>query len=69
MTRQELDEELVVQGKTAEMEFLKKWQVYEYADYSEAWANSGKRPISTKWVCTNKGDDQAPNVRCRWVAR
>ena len=69
LTRQELDEELVVQGKTAEMEFLKKWQVYEYAEYSEAWTRSGKRPITTKWVCTNKGDDAAPNYRCRWVAR
>ncbi len=48
LTRQLFDEELVVQGKTAEMEFLKKWQVYEHAEYSEAWARSGQRPINTK---------------------
>ena len=28
-----------------------------------------EKTISTRWVCTNKGDDTAPNVRCRWVAR
>ncbi len=69
LTHQLLDEELVRQGKEAEMSFLRQWQVYEYVTYDEAWAMSGKRPISTKWVCTNKGDDVSPNVRCRWVAR
>ena len=69
LTRQALDEELVRLGKAAEMDFLRQWAVYEHATYEEAMAETGRRPISTKWVCTNKGDDLAPNVRCRWVAR
>ena len=69
LTKQLIDEELVVQGKMADMEFLHLWKVYEYTDYDEALAETGRRPISTRWVCTNKGDDLAPNVRCRWVAR
>ena len=69
LTNQLLNEELVIQGKEAEMKFLHKWAVYEYADYAEAHAETGKRPISTRWVCTNKGDNITPDVRCRWVAR
>ena len=69
LTRQILDSELVKAGKAAEMDFLRQWTVYEYATYAEAMAETGRKPISTKWVCTNKGDDTTPNVRCRWVAR
>ena len=69
LTKQLLNEELVIQGKEAEMKFLREWAVYEYADYAEAHAETGKRLISTRWVCTNNGDDITPNVRCRWVAR
>ncbi len=69
LTRQLLDEEQVIQGKETKMTFIHQWRVYDYADYSEAYDRTGKKPISTKWVCTNKGDDMAPNVRCRWVAR
>ena len=29
----------------------------------------GRRPISFRWVETNKGDDDTPNVRSRLVAR
>ena len=29
----------------------------------------GKRPISVRWVETNKGDDESPNIRSRLVAR
>ena len=41
LTRQVLDGHLVVQGKTAELEFLRKWHVYEYTEYSEAWEKRG----------------------------
>ena len=40
LTRQVLDDNLVVQGKTAELECLRKWHV-EYAEYSEAWEKRG----------------------------
>ena len=69
MTKQVLDEDLVVEGKTAEMQFIYQWRVYDYADYAEAQAETGRKPISTRWVCTSKGEYMAPNIRCRWVAR
>ncbi len=69
ITGQRLPPELIKQGRALEMEFLGKWEVYSYASYDECLTKTGNRPIKTKWVQTNKGDDVAPNVRCRWVAR
>ncbi len=43
LTRQIIDEELVRQGKLAEMEFLRQWTVYEYATYDECMAETGKK--------------------------
>ena len=30
---------------------------------------TGANPVSTKWVDINKGDEQNPEIRCRWVGR
>ena len=35
----------------------------------EARRVTGREPISTKWVDTNKGDDKIPNTRARWVGQ
>ena len=35
----------------------------------EARRETGKPPISVRWVHTNKGDDLHPNMRARLVAR
>ena len=35
----------------------------------EAIARTVRKPISVRWVETNKGDDAQPNVRSRLVAR
>ena len=64
-----LDPEIVIQSKEVEMQFIRQWQIYDYTDYNEAYDETSKAHISTKRVCTNKGDDAAPNIRCRWVVR
>ena len=33
------------------------------------WQNTGKKPIGVRWVDTNKGSEEVPDVRCRLVAR
>lgn len=69
ITGQRLDPELVAAGHQLEITFLREWHVYDYADLEECLQRTGAKPISTKWVQTNKGGDIAPNIRCRWVAR
>lgn len=49
--------------------FLKKKDVWTKVPRSEALARTGKAPISVRWIDTNKGDDDTPNIRCRLVAR
>ena len=43
--------------------------MWEVVSTAECRRVTGKGPISVRWVCTNKGDMEHPNVRCRLVAR
>ena len=43
--------------------------LYEYAPIQECIDVTGKPRVSTKWVRTNKGTREQPEVRCRPVAR
>ena len=38
-------------------------------DLEECWKLTGRAPIRSRWVDINKGDDQRPNYRSRWVAQ
>ena len=38
-------------------------------DVNDCWEKTGKRPVTVKWVDTDKGSEEAPNIRCRLVAR
>ena len=35
----------------------------------ERFDKTGEAPISTRWVDVNKGEDDNPNYRSRWVGR
>ena len=59
---QKLPADLVAQGRALEMEFLEKWRVYDWATYAECTTATGKRPIKTKWVQTNKGNDKPKHL-------
>ena len=43
--------------------------VYVKVPEAECWKNTGKAPISTKWIDINKGDSTNPKYRSRNVAR
>lgn len=64
-----LDKTLVSAARKIEMEFFKKMKLYEYSTVEECWRVTGKAPIGTRWVDTNKGDSRNPDVRCRLVAQ
>ena len=48
------------------MQDRKKWTV---KPVQECWDRTGKDPVSTRWVDTNKGGAEAMEVRSRMVAR
>ena len=69
LTGQPLPEDLVRQGRKLELDYFCEKQVWVKRPYAEARQRTGKAPISVRWVDTNKGDNECPNVRCRLVAR
>ena len=69
VTGQPLPEALVRAARQLELDYFKKKHVWDKVPRSEAWARTGKPPITVRWIDTNKGGDDTPNVRCRLVAR
>ena len=65
----ELPPRLVMAAAEEEVEFMRKIELYEVVSLEECYADTGASPISTKWARTNKGTEQAPDIRCRLVAR
>ena len=57
---------LVVKAKEEERAFIEKMGVFDVVDRASA---RGRRVIKTRWVVTNKGTEEAPNIRARWVAQ
>ena len=57
----------VIRARMEELEFF-KMKVYRKVKRKDALA-SGSKLISTKWVDTNKGTNECPNIRCRLVGR
>ena len=60
----ELDKELMIKARRAEIQFFKKLGVYSKVDREKHM-----KVITTKWVDTNKGDKEEPNYRARLVGR
>ena len=61
--------DLVRKAREEEMGHMKD-KIFKVVQRSEAWRVTGKAPISTKWVDTDKTHGTGePMVRSRWVAR
>ena len=65
-----LPEKLVTAAKMEEVQAMESvWDVWGVVPVDEAWKVAGRRPIGGKWVCSNKGDRENPDVRARWCAK
>lgn len=64
-----MDAKKVREARAEEIEFMKGIPLYEEVEIEECWAETGRGPISTKWVDVNKGSEENQEVRCRLVAR
>ena len=56
-------------GREEEVKYMMARGIWKEVDVDEAWAKTGKGPVSVRWVDTDKGTEGKPNVRCRLVAR
>ena len=65
---EEFDPVLVHRAKMEEKDFIDKMGVYDVVPRTAA-AEKGCRVIRTRWVTVNKGSDDAPQLRARWVAQ
>ena len=65
-----LESEKVRKARLEELRYFRKMKVYEKCDIRECWANTGKNPIKTRWIDTNKTNDPVDeNYRSRLVAK
>jgi len=56
-------------ARREEIDFMESWKVWNEVPTSKCWESTQKPPLDGRWVDVNKGDDQNPDVRCRWVAK
>ena len=64
-----LDGELVARARREEIEYMKKRGIWEVVPLGECWRRTGKAPVGVRWVDTNKGNEEIPEIRSRLVAR
>ena len=64
-----LDPRLVQAGEAEELQRFAKMGVYGYADRQAAYDDPDGVFVNVKWVRTNKGTKQKPQVKCRLVAQ
>ena len=63
-----LDSKLVHNARAEELSWVKSEGIYKRVPLSEC-TSKGLKPVTTKWIDLNKGDDNNPRYRSRWVAR
>ena len=69
LTGQVLKDELVTKARRTELDFFHSKGVWVKQSIARARQQTGKAPISVRWVDVNKGDDLNPRYRSRLVAR
>ena len=56
-------------ARRKELDYFSSKEVWALRKISECRSRTGGPPSSIRWVETNQGDDQCPNIRSRLVAR
>ena len=64
-----LKSNLVREAREDERQGCISANVFTKVPIRECWDSTGEAPISTRWIDINKGDDEHPNYRSRWVGR
>ena len=69
MTGEPLPKDLVMKARAEDIEFFHRKSVYKAVDKDLAYQQTGKPPITIRWLYVNKGDREHPDIRARLVAR
>ena len=56
-------------ARAEEIKYVHDMRLFEQVPIDQCYARTGKAPMSTRWVDINKGDQDHPNYRSRFVAR
>ena len=67
--KDEFDPHLLREARLEELQFMEKIGVWEPSSWEECVQQTGRPPITTKWVDVDKGRDGEVLVRSRLVAR
>ena len=68
-TGKSLDPAKVFEARKEELSEVQKHSVYKMVPIAQCIERTGHKPIGTRWVDINKGDDENPNYRSRIVAQ
>ena len=60
---------LVKSARKKELRYLQERSVYRYATVADCLRCTGRKPLGLKWIDTNKGSVNAPEVRSRLVCQ
>ena len=58
---------LVEAARAEELEFAKRYNVWDLTSVQECWDRTGAGPIGSRWIDINKGDEVSPAYRSRLV--
>ena len=65
LTGREMNAEDTRLGREEEIEYMQNRRIWDEKDEEDCWKDTGKPPVSVRWVDVQKGEE----VRCRLVAR
>ena len=58
---------LVEAARAEELDFAKRYGVWDLVPTQECWDRTGAAPIGSRWIDINKGDEKSPAYRSRLV--
>ena len=65
----ELNIKQVEAARQEELRYIRKSNLYKKVPRAKCYEATGRAPIKSGWIDTNKGDQETPNYRSRWVGK
>ena len=69
ISKKPLSPQKVRAARADEVKGVYQHKLFDKVPLKECWDETSADPVSTRWVDINKGDDDDPDYRSRWVGR